>query len=197
MCWQEVMTGSDDRERGVYRERDGVLSPEDQAKVGGCGGKLESAFRNPNWTGNVRSKHELQAGHREKQSQCNCVFFRAWVREEMEHVDHKGTHFSCSPPCQRLQRHKAPAKTVLSPLQNTSKGPGGFSSGGLTNNDMATMKLWACLSSLLSARFPGGTATAITAQAHASPSPAPRGRASCPPARAICLALCGNLCRAH
>lgn len=48
MCWQEVTTGSDDRERGVYGDRVGALSPDEQVKVKGWVDKMESAFRNPN-----------------------------------------------------------------------------------------------------------------------------------------------------
>lgn len=57
------MTGSDDRDRGVCRDRSGTLSPEDPAKIGS---KLESALRNTNLAVKVWSEHEIQASHREK-----------------------------------------------------------------------------------------------------------------------------------
>lgn len=56
------MTGSDDRDRGVCRDRSVALSPEDPE----VGNKSESALRNPNPAGKVWSAHEIQASHREK-----------------------------------------------------------------------------------------------------------------------------------
>lgn len=77
-------------------ERDGALSPEDRAKVRGRGGKLESAFRKPHWTGNVWSKRALQASHGENNRNAT-RFSRPGDREEMELVTSKGDTFPSFP----------------------------------------------------------------------------------------------------
>lgn len=77
MCRQEVATRSDDRERGVCRDRRGALSPEDQAEVRGWGGKWEAAFRNADWAGKSWSELEIQASHRKTDSNGNLLSW-AW-----------------------------------------------------------------------------------------------------------------------